>query len=212
MTKKAAEDTRVAYENLASNILLVRRTQLSSPELYWISFYSENKVLGTTSALLNMHVNKKEFIWPLVLYLNSILVLIQLIAFVAETRGAWVTLHGNQVWSHVHLPKMDCICKYIKKAQNLFEKIKKLDVRPLFERVKSHDPIQREIDELALEMLGLNHWKPRLDEIYNAVAKELETMHKILETSRKKPKRTKIQQKEEKEKGRTESLAKWFKK
>jgi len=31
-------------------------------------------------------------------------------------------------------------------------------------------------------MLGLNHWKSRLDEIYNAVAKELETMYKILET------------------------------
>ena len=60
-------------------------------------------------------------------------------------------------------------------------------------------------------MLGLNHWKLRLDEIYNAVAKELETMHKILETSRKKPKKTKTEQKEEKEKGRTESLAKWFK-
>ena len=55
-------------------------------------------------------------------------------------------------------------------------------------------------------MLGLNHWKSRLDEIYNAVAKELETMHKILETSRKKPKKTKIQQKEEKEKGELKAL------
>ena len=51
---------------------------------------------------------------------------------------------------------------------------------------------------LALEMLGLNHWKPRLDEIYNAVAKELETMHKILETSRKNPKKTKTKPKVEK--------------
>jgi hypothetical protein len=39
-------------------------------------------------------------------------------------------------------------------------------------RIKEHDPIQRSIDELALEMLGLDDWKPRLDEIYDAVAEE----------------------------------------
>jgi len=60
-------------------------------------------------------------------------------------------------------------------------------------------------------MLGLNHWKPRLDEIYNAVAKELETMHKILETSRKKVQENKNSTKRRERKVRTENLAKWFK-
>jgi len=62
---------------------------------------------------------------------------------------------------------------------------------------------------LVSPRLDLTYWKPRLDEIYNAVAKELETMHKILEISRKKPKKTKTKPKEEKE--RTESFTKWFK-
>jgi hypothetical protein len=34
-------------------------------------------------------------------------------------------------------------------------------------------------------MLGLDDWKPRLDEIYDATAKELETMHKLLKPQEK---------------------------
>jgi uncharacterized spore protein YtfJ len=75
-------------------------------------------------------------------------------------------------------------------------------------RIKEHDPIQRSIDELALEMLGLDDWKPRLDEIYDAVAQELENMHRILETSRKPPKKPKT----ETEKKETETITKWLEK
>ena len=206
----AALDIKEAFNDLAGNLLLVRKVQLSSPELYWLSFFSSNKILGTTD-LPNVQVSDETIGKILTLYFNSTLALIQLIAFIAETRGAWVRLGHSQTWYHVHVPPVHKLSSLRNQALKVFDKVSKVDVRPLFERVKSHDPIQREIDELALEMLGLNHWKPRLDEIYNAVAKELETMHKILETSRKKPKRTKIQQKEEKEKGRTESLTKWFK-
>lgn len=95
----------------------------------------------------------------------------------------------------------------MQKALTLFEKVGKVDVRPLFWRIREHDPIQRSIDELALEMLGLEDWKPRLDEIYDAVAKELETMHKILETSRKTPKKPKTTKEKE-----TEIITKWIEK
>jgi hypothetical protein len=71
------------------------------------------------------------------------------------------------------------------KAQELFQKIRKLDVKPLFKRLKEHNSIQRAIDNIALEMLGLDDWKPRLDEIYDATAKELETMHKLLKPQEK---------------------------
>lgn len=49
--------------------------------------------------------------------------------------------------------------------------------------MKSHDKIQRSIDEMALEMIGLNDWKDRLDKLYNAVNVELGFMQKILKTS-----------------------------
>ncbi|MEM3760921.1 MAG: hypothetical protein QXZ02_07440 [Candidatus Bathyarchaeia archaeon] len=170
---------------------------------------SKNKMLGTTSALLNMNITDATLAVPLVLYLNSTITFLQLIAFMAETEGAWVTFHGKQVWSHLYMPKLEKLQKAIKKAQELFKNIRKIDAKPLFRRIKEHDTIQRAIDELALEMLGLEEWKPRLDEIYDATAKELEIMHKILESTGKpfkKPKTT-IEKKEE-----AETITKWLEK
>jgi hypothetical protein len=110
-----------------------------------------------------------------------------------ETRGTWVDLHGDQVWSHLHVPKFNELKSEVTaKAQTIFGEVARVDAKPLFLRLKEHDPLQRSIDELALEMLGLNDWKSRLDEIYDAVTLELEAMHKILETSRKQPKKAKI--------------------
>ena len=184
---KAARNIRLAHDELAENILLVRKNQLSSPGLYWMAFYSDNRVLGTTSGLLNMHVTNNRTKKVLVVYFNSVVVLLQLIAFVAETRGAWVTLHGGQVWSHIHVPDIENLeDEKIREVSQLFAEISKLKVKPLFERIKEHDKIQKSIDAMALDLVGLGEWKNRLDELYDAVANELMTMHKILETSRRK--------------------------
>lgn len=210
-TLDAALDVKEAYNDLAGNLLLVRKAQLSSPELYWLSFYSLKKTLGTTD-LPNARVSSIALGKILTLYFNSTIVLMQLIAFVAETRGAWVRLGHSQTWYNIHVPSIKKITSIQKKrALKLFNKLGKVDVKPLFVRIKEHDPIQREIDELALEMLGLEDWKPRLDEIYDALAKELETMHKILENSRKPPKKPKTKTKK-KEKPTTETITKWFEK
>lgn len=183
---EAARDIEDAHNDLAGNIQLVRRTQLSSPELYWLAFYSDRNVLGTTSALLNMNVDNAVWRKGLTLYLNSTIALLQLIAFVAETRGAWVTFHGNQVWHHIHVPDLKRLSKKkLKKATKVFDIINKLDVETLYQRVKGRHEIQRSIDEVALEMVGLDDWKNRLDELYEAVATEIDIMHHILETSRR---------------------------
>jgi hypothetical protein len=203
---KAANDILSAYNHISSNILPVRKVRLTSPNFFWTAFISNKKMLGTTSALLNLNAIDHKITIPLILYLNSSITFLQLMAFMAETEGALVTFHGRQVWNHIHVPSVENLHKSMNKAQKLFQKIRKLDVKPLFWRIREHDPIQREIDELALEMLGLEDWKPHLDEIYDALAKELETMHKILETSRKpskKPKTTK--------KGKTTAITKWLK-
>jgi hypothetical protein len=183
---KAAKDIALAYNHLSGELLLVRRTQLSSPELYWLAFYSNKRLIGTTSALLNLRTSNENVKKALAIYLNSTITLLQLIAFVAETRGAWVTLHGSQVWAHIHVPNVDNFDKKKRaKVNAIWGRIRKLDVKPLYQRIRERDRTQRQIDEIALEMVGLDSWKSRLDELYEAVAEELETMHKILETSRK---------------------------
>ncbi|MEM2781078.1 MAG: N-6 DNA methylase [Candidatus Bathyarchaeia archaeon] len=204
---RAASDISSAYKKISGNILLVRKARLTSPDLFWTAFFSNNKVLGTTSALLNANA-ENTIVIPLTLYLNSTIGFLQLLAFMAETEGAWVTFHGKQIWYHVHVPEIKRLQEASEKSEELFKRINKLDVKPLFQRIKEHHPIQRDIDKLALEMLGLEDWKPRLDEIFDSLAKELEAMHKILETSRKSSKKLKTP-KAEKE---GETITKWLEK
>lgn len=173
-----------------------------------MALYSENRVLSNT-VLLNVQLVNLILEKVLTLYFNSVIALLQLLSFVVETRGTWVDLHGDQVWSHLHLPIIDKIeSESVDKILKTFNELGKVDVKPLFRRIKEHNSVQRAIDELALEMLGLEDWKPRLDEIYDAIAKKLETMHKILETLRKSPKKSKpkIAKKE------IETITKWLEK
>ena len=204
---EAARDIKYAYEDLSGNILIARRARLTSNNLFWLAFWSKNRVIGPSAPLINVQVKDISFAKSITLYFNSTIALLQLIAFSAETEGAWVALHGKQVWSHLHAPPPENVAE--RRFLDLFDKLGKVDAKPLFSRLKEHDPVQRSIDELALEMLGLDYWKSRLDEIYDAVAKELEAMHKILETSRKPPKKPKIKLERDDEKEETE-LTKWF--
>jgi len=181
----ASNDIREAYEDLAGNVLLLRRNQISSPGLFWLAYYSDRPVLGITSAFWNMQTQNSQYAKLLTIYFNSIISLIQLIAFVAETRGAWVTFHGKQVWAHIHVPDVLSLEEeVVTEALELFPRIHKVDTSPIFSRISEHNSIQRSVDEIALKMVGLPDWINRLDDIYDAVAEEIRFMHQILETSR----------------------------
>lgn len=183
--EQASKDIQEAHNDFAGNLLLTRRIRLTSPNAYWLTFYSDNAILG--SQLPTVQVRDVSHAKILALYLNSTVCLLQLISFAAETEGAWVSLDHKRVWSLIHVPDIKNIRHAIvDKALNLLSNVGKVEVSSLFERIKSHNKIQKSIDEMALEMIGLEDWKDRLDELYDAVAAELEFMQKILETSRRK--------------------------
>jgi hypothetical protein len=203
---RAATDIRTAFRNLAGDVLLVRRAQVPSPGLFWLAHYTSKKALGTTSALINLRTNDTFTSRMLTLYLNSSLALLQLLGFVVETRGAWMTLHGDQVWKHVHVPSVENVSKNTRRrVLTTFRKMARTDSENLLDRLKNNDPTQKEIDEISLELLGLSNWTNRLDEIYAAVIGELEAMLEILERSRK-PTRKSRAKKAEEEKGRQLAL------
>ncbi len=188
---EAANDIKQAYKKLSSNILLARRLQIPSTNLYWLAFYSQKQTLST-AVLLNARseVLDANYQKILTLYLNSSISLMQILGFAVETRGAWVDLHGDQVWKNIHIPLLDDISTdAYNKSLDVFKKINKIDVEPLFDRFTNRNPIQRMIDEVSLEMLGLNDWKSRLDDIYEAITGELQAMLEILEKSKKQSKR-----------------------
>ena len=99
---EACKDIREAYRAHAGNILLSRKINLTATIRY-LAYYSENRVIGTTSALLNLDANiSDEIKKALVLYLNSSFTLVQLLALLSEVGGAWVTLHLSLI--HISEP------------------------------------------------------------------------------------------------------------
>jgi hypothetical protein len=163
----AAEDIAEAHERFASHLLLSRRVRLSSPHAHWVAFYSDNRVLG--SQLPNVSVKNKTDAKALALYLNSTIAMIQLLAFTAETEGAYVSLDHKKVWGQVHVPKI----LPSKNESSLDELLKKAESkRSILERLKGKDQLQEQIDEFSLEMLGLKE-EISLVDLRSAVANEL---------------------------------------
>jgi len=196
---KAANDIKAAYKKLAGEVLLVRKVNLASPNLFWLAFYTKNDTLGTTSALLNTKILDHSIVKEIIIYLNSSICLLQLLGFIAEVGGAYTTLHGDQVWKYIRVPYFDNLAEYERKrVVNVFDKVCNIEVEALFTRFRNKSFIQKLIDEVSLEMLGLDNWKNRLNELYDAITDELQVMLEVLKRS-KKPTKKKVKQiKEEK--------------
>jgi hypothetical protein len=184
---RATNDIKQAYNDLAGNILLARRVRLTSPNVYWLTFFSERRIIGPSTMICvktdTLGIDNSKI---LTLYLNSSITLLQLLGFAVETEGAWVALQGDQVWSHIHIPDIINLPDDIRKqALNVWNNVKKADTRPLYERIKQEDHVQKVIDEISLKMLGLENWMGRLNEIYNAILHEMDFMQKIIEEGEK---------------------------
>ncbi|MEM2507023.1 MAG: N-6 DNA methylase [Nitrososphaeria archaeon] len=213
--RKAVKDIKSAYEDLAGNVLLVRRSRVTSPNIFWLAFFSERRILGPSAPMICLRTDDlgMENTKSLTLYLNSTITLLQLLGFAVETEGAWIAFQGDRVWSNVHLPDFNEIPENIKnEALKMFNEVGKLNVSNLYQRIKEKNPVQKSIDLVSLKMLGIdNLWANRLDEIYDSVLGELDVMQKILEGRVRKSeiKRKDKEEIEEKQK-RQESLNTFF--
>jgi hypothetical protein len=182
----AGRGIREAYKDLAGNILLVRKLQIPSPGVYWLAFRSKAKdgVLGTTDRI-NVRVLGEIEPELLCLYLNSSIVLLQLLAFHIETRGAWIRLDKEGVWSEIHVPGFQDLEEDVRNsARELYNKLSKADLDPIYDRIKNRSPEQIEIDRISLRMLGLKNWEMNLEELYSSLLEELDYMLRILKSSK----------------------------
>ena len=186
LLEEAVKDVHEASKALAANILIVRRVQFTSPNIHWLTFYSQHPLLFTTSPFIglklkNQYYEKERLI---TLYLNSSIALLQLLGYFVESRGAWGTLHAELVWSNISVPDLDNLNQaIISEANKVFQKISKSNVVSIYERIKRSDPLQREIDDIALKLLGITDID--LNDIYEAIVCELDSLQRILEESGK---------------------------
>ncbi|WP_243665759.1 hypothetical protein [Vulcanisaeta sp. JCM 16159] len=131
--------------------------------------------------------------------MNSAFTLIQLLAYHVETEGAWIRLDTDRVWSNVIVPSIyDLKYELVNRALSIYDKVSRMDVPPLYDRIKSGDSMQRTIDELVIDMLGLGDgWKSRLNDLYRAIGEEFEYMQRILESNRDTKRRRTEEEEEE---------------
>jgi len=179
---QAVKDIKAAYNDLAGNIILFRKFQIPSPGLYWIALYSENRVLGTTD-YINVKLKKlnREAAKVLVLYLNSIFTIIQVLSLREETRGGWGRFDLVGMWDRVHIPDVASLPdSVLKDGLSLYDVVKKMDVPPLDERLRSMHDTQVNIDLFVAKLLGMEMDKDKLFRVYKAVLKELEILENIL--------------------------------
>jgi hypothetical protein len=218
---KASMDIKKAYDEVAGHALLVRRAQLTSPNVYWLAFYSDNKIIGPSSPMICMKLKSEspEYYKAMVLYLNSSLAFLQLLAYLAITRGSWVTLHSDQVWSKVRVPDLTSLPRdVLKEVVETFDNIAKtsLNLQPLYLRYTSKSELQRKIDKVAFKMIGLSWSDDQLNTLYDVIKSELDIMQHILEESGKrgKAKREKRDEDEDEEEptSRQKSLTEWIEK
>jgi hypothetical protein len=187
---KASKDIERAYDDIAGNILLVRRAQLTSPDVYWLAFYSNNKIIGPSAPMICMKlkVEDQKHYKALALYLNSSITFLQLLAYLVMTRGAWVALHGGQVWSNVRIPDIISLPKdVLEEAVQTLDSISKIaeSIQSLYVRYASKSDIQRKIDKSALKMIGVDWSDEQLNALYDTIKLELDIMQRILEESQK---------------------------
>jgi len=195
---RALQDVVDAYRDKANRILITRRCQLTSPNVYWLAFYSNTPTLFTTSPFLALRLKKNsDYVWykVMTLYLNSVVTYLQILGYFVESRGAWGTIHAELVWSNVIVPDPGEVHnECLEYALQVFRKVSKANVRSLYERISSGDPVQRVIDEAALRLLGLRDWASRLDELYNAIKCELDALQRILEESRREKRKSRLRE------------------
>lgn len=178
----AIKDITSAYNDLAGNIMLLRKFQIPSPGLYWLAFLSENKVLGTTD-YINVKLNKLTLDEAkiLVLYLNSVFTIAQVLSLREETRGGWGRFDLIGMWDRIHIPDMVSLpSSLVEEGLNLYEEIKKKAVKPIDERLKSMSEEQVNIDLYISKILNLNLTQNDLKEIYNAILKEMNILIRIM--------------------------------
>jgi len=214
---KASNDIKTAYEAIAGNILLVRRARITSGNLYWLAFYSSNKIIGPSSPMicLKLRNERDDYYKALALYLNSSLTFIQLLAYLAMAEGGWITLHSNQTWSNVLVPDLESLPKdVLNEAVQTFNEVARIEegLVSLYSRYSSESELQKKIDKIALKMVGLEWSDEQVNELYKAIKLELGVMQRILEESSKAKRKVNTKKREESEKGSRAtqaSLDKW---
>ncbi len=165
-----------------THLIIPDKINLSSPNTYFISIFSEIPLKCVGSTLWYFKQLSIEESKILVLYFNSVISLIQFIMFKAETLGTYSRALKND-WAQfkiLNINKLTEMEKHI--LLKLFEKISSIEFPSIIEQLENRFWARVELDKTMLKIIGFseneaNEWLPKF---YDALVKDLKSMNETI--------------------------------
>jgi len=178
-------------KNGSSRTAISARADLAAPGTKLIAFYSEDPYFLAGAYGYNVRGFKDELEERLfVLWMNSTLALLQLIAKSTITRGSWVKLEQFTT-EQVILPDVSKLTGSQKaKIEQIWKNLSKTTVPSLLEQLSQPNATRLQLDSALLEFLGMS--KEQVEPLARTLQKgALEGIRMLRATMRKRPGRKK---------------------
>ncbi len=167
---------RKYLESRQTNLVISRRFDISAPNTTGLAFYSHNPLSPEKMfwAMRGVSDNDAKI---LALWFNSTMNLEQILSHRAETRGAFMGL-DQYILQDFLVPNINSIKEEDRtKLIILFDQISKEKLPSIFNQVKNKDKLRKQIDEVFLEIFGL---QLNLDDYYDRITKKIAILGKIM--------------------------------
>ena len=162
------------------NLVLPDKLNLSSPNTFIVSAYSDKAFLPSNMFYL-YYTKNKEDAKIFSLYFNSIVSIAQFVLNRPETLGAYFRMRIED-WKKVYVMNVENL-KNEEKAYliEVFEKLKNIEFPSIIEQLENRFWARVELDKSILKILGfsdkeIDYWLPK---VYDAIVKELKAMREV---------------------------------
>jgi type I restriction-modification system DNA methylase subunit len=157
------------------------KINLASSNTYVLGVFSRNKFIPSDMFEMLLYPKNEEDAILCVLFLNSILTLLQFLLLKSETLGSFIRLR-LEGWSNVIFINLEKITRKERdKLLALYERLKNVNFPSIIEQLEKRFWARVELDKTILKILGfsdeeIDYWLPR---VYDAIVEELKAMKEV---------------------------------
>jgi hypothetical protein len=188
LIEKIFMKTRINWNKIKSyaerlktcNIVVPDKINLSSPNTFLVSVFSEKPILPSNMfyLLYTENLNNSKI---LCLFLNSVVTISQFVLNRPETLGTYFRMRIED-WKQVFMLEVNSLNNEEKETLlSLFEKLKNVEFPSVLEQFEKRFWARVELDRVILKILGfsdkeIEDWLPK---VYDAVVEELKAMGEV---------------------------------
>jgi len=176
------EHIRRAAKDRLTNLVIARRFDFTAPGTYAVAYFS-NELLIPGKAFWSLSTSV-EGSKALVVWLNSSLFLLELLAGQTETRGSWIEITKDRLMEWLIPDFSNVDTSYLMEA---FDTVREAELIPLARQFKDPVPdVRRIIDTAALRTIGYSdaEIEPLLNRLYKGLNTEMQSVLEVMHTPR----------------------------